>query len=167
MPEILFYIIFCRSIRPVLCCMHWMLCCGMCSLKNLQNCFYRSSGCLPHFWKLFCQYCSCLFCSDFHNFLPSCRCFLFYRISIEYIIALFVKNGKVNINGTFNKISLLVTVHFILQYFQICSEGCPKAAKWSDLTQDVADTEQSDSLVQERNRGCADQYEEYEDLAYQ
>lgn len=55
----------------------------------------------------------------------------------------------------------------ILQYFQICSEGCPEAAKWSDLTQDVADTEQSDSLVQERNRGCADQYEEYEDLAYQ
>mgnify|MGYP007116393877 CR=1 FL=1 len=51
--------------------------------------------------------------------------------------------------------------------FQICSEGCPEAAKWSDLTQDVADTEQSDSLVQERNRGCADQYEEYEDLAYQ
>ena len=60
-----------------------------------------------------------------------------------------------------------VTVHFILQYFQICSEGCPEAAKWSDLTQDVADTEQSDSLVQERNRGCADQYEEYEYLAYQ
>ena len=111
--------------------------------------------------------CHVFFASDSHNFLPSCRCFLFYRISIEYIIALFVKNGKVNINGTFNKISLLVTVHFILQYFQICSEGCPEAAKWSDLTQDVADTEQSDSLVQERNRGCADQYEEYEDLAYQ
>ena len=55
----------------------------------------------------------------------------------------------------------------ILQYFQICSEGCPEAVKWSDLIQDVADTEQSDSLVQERNRGCADQYEEYEDLAYQ
>ena len=111
--------------------------------------------------------CHVFFASDFHNFLPSCRCFLFYRISIEYIIALFIKNGKVNINGTFNKISLLVTFHFILQYFQICSEGCPEAAKWSDLTQDVADMEQSDSLVQERNRGCADQYEEYEDLAYQ
>lgn len=55
----------------------------------------------------------------------------------------------------------------ILQYFQICSEGCPEAVKWSDLIQDVADTEQSDSLVQERNLGCADQYGEYEDLAYQ
>ena len=58
-------------------------------------------------------------------------------------------------------------VYFILQYFQICSEGCPEAVRWSDLIQDVADTELSDSLVQERNRGCADQYEEYEDLAYQ
>ena len=66
-----------------------------------------------------------------------------------------------------NKISLLVTVHFILQYFQICSEGCPEAAKWSDLTQDVADTEQSDSMVQEQNRGCEDIYQEYKDLANQ
>lgn len=62
---------------------------------------------------------------------------------------------------------LMTLVHFILQYFQICSEGCPEAVKWSGLIQDVADTEQSDSLVQERNLGCADQYGEYEDLAYQ
>ena len=69
-----------------------------------------------------------------------------------------------------SRISALVFVkasNGILQYFQICSEGCPEAVKWSDLIQDVADTEQSDSLVQERNLGCADQYGGYEDLAYQ